>query len=82
VLASYPAAVAAVLRETGNAIGIDIDRLLAPATEHAALPPARSASSAAVAAQPLPPAAPETERYQRSTRQGMTSVSEDEGGAL
>jgi len=30
VLSSYPAAVAAVLRETGETLGLDLDRLLAP----------------------------------------------------
>jgi flotillin len=30
VLSSYPAAVGSVLRETGAALGIDIDKLLAP----------------------------------------------------
>ncbi len=41
VLASYPAAVAAVLRETGEVLGIDIGRLLAvaPHTVDGGLPP-------------------------------------------
>jgi flotillin len=51
VLASYPAAVAAVLRETGHALGIDIDRLLGAgnATEMIAVTPGRRT---------LPPRAP------------------------
>jgi flotillin len=72
VLASYPAAVARVLRETCDALGIDVDRLLAPAEENE--PPKRRT---------LPPPLgepPRTARFGQPAVAAMPRVKPDEGG--
>ena len=83
VLASYPAAVAAVLRETGDALGIDIDRLLGRTARSDGQPRRGStAGSSARAARP-PSATPPAQPIARPTAPGMPAVKpEDEGGAV
>jgi len=95
VLASYPAAVARVLRETGAAVGIDIDRLLSPgagapvaAGAPAALPaPSPGARAGAqlpstAASKVLSPGGPlgaPPGGQRRPTSPGMPAVSDEEG---
>ena len=95
VLSSHPNAVAKVLRETGRALGIDIDRLMriggsSTGVPRATLPPNPSASpseGAPTGARPLmldgPPTTQRLERPKRPTHQGMPSAApgSDEGGA-
>ena len=92
VLASYPAAVARVLRETGHALGIDIDRLLAigdarhPVAAEESPPTQRRSLGPSVERRPSTPpgAGPPTARQfgTRTTNPGMPSVREDEEGGI
>ena len=82
VLASYPAAVARVLRETGAAIGIDIDRLLSGGAAMDAPPPgALPAAPALPRAGGLPAPPGDSGGYRRATAPGMPAT-KDEGGEL
>jgi flotillin len=76
VLASYPAAVGRVLRETGEALGIDIAKLLNPLANTEGQPRRRIT---------LPPPVPQVPDGPRTTRFGqpapaMPRVKPDEGG--
>jgi flotillin len=80
VLASYPAAVARVLRETAQAVGIDIDSLLAHREGEPAIVVKRPAPAGAQATQPgrapsRPPAALGTKS---TTVPGMPAVKTEE----
>jgi flotillin len=81
VLASYPAAVVAVLRETGHALGIDIERLFRSASpvevtappDRRTLPP-RGAGQALVKPRSEPPEAPGAQPAGHRTVPGMPAV--------
>jgi flotillin len=92
VLASYPAAVARVLRETGAAIGIDIGRLLtigasdeptltqdATVTDGAPATRRRTAPAPRGGEITMPPV-PTKRALGRATNPGMPLVTEEEGG--
>jgi len=88
VLASYPAAVGAVLRETGAAVGIDIARLLrreASTSEQSSATPAIERASARPRATPqqqvIAPA-PATQRVHRPDSPSRPSIGDEKGGAL
>ncbi len=85
VLASYPAAVASVLRETAGALGIDIARFLEPASpeELAQRPRRQTLEPRMLESEPVTKKAPQPGGLrERATVPGMPAVKEDEGGVL
>jgi flotillin len=93
VLASYPAAVARVLRETAEAVGIDIDRLLAHREDESGSPPTAPKRPTLPAGATRPPGASTTQvgrapsqppppladpRHTRATVPGMPAVKASE----